>query len=85
MSRSKKISNLVVATVKGSPLIADPGQFVDLLPRPHRPTRLSELSRPAKLRRGAGVLAFVSALAMGVSAATASSDWNVRSDDADAR
>lgn len=85
MSRSKKISNLVVATVKKSPLIADPGQFAELLPRPHRPTPLSGLSRPAKLRRGAGVLAVVSALAMGVSAATASSDWNVRSDDADAR
>jgi hypothetical protein len=56
-------------------------QFPPALPVPHRPTPLSELSWPRKLRRGAGLLAFVSSIALAVSAATASSDWNVRSDD----
>jgi hypothetical protein len=51
------------------------------LPRPHRPTPMSELSWPRKVRRGAGALFFLSSIALAVSAATASSDWNVKSDD----
>ena len=55
------------------------------LPRPHRPTPMSELSWPRKLRRGFGALLSLSTVALAVSAATASSDWNVRSADVDPR
>ena len=51
------------------------------LPRPHRPTPMSELSWPRKVRRGVGALFFLSSIGLAVSAATASSDWNVKSDD----
>lgn len=51
------------------------------LPRPHRPTPMSELSWPRKIRRVTGFLFFLSSVALAVSAATASSDWNVKSDD----
>jgi hypothetical protein len=51
------------------------------LPRPHRPTPMSELSWPRKVRRVTGFLFFLSSVALAVSAATASSDWNVKSDD----
>ena len=83
MSRSKKVKKTVAATVQKSPLVSEPGELAELLPRPHRPAPLSELNWPRRLRRGLGALLFVSALAMGLSAATASSDWNVRSDDTD--
>jgi hypothetical protein len=55
------------------------------LPRAHRPTPMSELSWPRRLRRVGGLLASASTVALAVSAATASSDWNVRSQDADPR
>ncbi len=42
-----------------------------------KPTPTSELSWPRKVRRGFGFLLFLSSLAMAVSAATASSDWEV--------
>lgn len=42
-----------------------------------KPTPTSELSLPGKVRRGFGILLGVSVLAMGVSAATASSDWHL--------
>ncbi len=47
-----------------------------------RPTPMSDLSWPRKLRRAFGALLFVSSIAMAVSASTASSDWNLRSDEA---
>lgn len=51
------------------------------LPRPHRPTPMSELSWPRKARRVTGFMFFLSSIALAVSAATASSDWHVKSDD----
>lgn len=80
MSKTKTIKKLV----RSSPLATDlrelrnnPPRF----PRPHRPRPMSELSWPQRVRRVSGLLALVGAGAMGVSAATASSDWNVKSDD----
>jgi hypothetical protein len=70
--------------LRNSPLMTD---LADLrahppaLPRPHRPTPMSELTWPRKIRRVTGFMFFVSTIALGVSAATASSDWNVRSGD----
>ena len=43
-----------------------------------RPTPMSDLSWPRKLRRAFGALLFVSSIAMAVSASTASSDWNLQ-------
>jgi hypothetical protein len=51
------------------------------LPRPHRPTPMSQLSWPRKARRVTGFMFFMSSIALAVSAATASSDWNVKSGD----
>lgn len=51
------------------------------LPRPHRPTPMSELSWPRKIRRVTGFMFFLSSVALAVSASTASSDWNVKSGD----
>lgn len=89
MNRRRSLAGSIVQfAMHDSPLARD---LRDLrrnppsLPRPHRPTPMSELSLPRKLRRGAGVLASLSAVALAVSASTASSDWNVRSDGAAAR
>ena len=51
------------------------------LPRPHRPTPMSELSWPRKVRRITGFMFFLSSIALAVSASTASSDWHVKSGD----
>jgi hypothetical protein len=70
--------------LRNSPLMTD---LADLrahppsLPRPHRPTPMSELTWPRKVRRVTGFMFFLSSIALAVSAATASSDWNVHSND----
>lgn len=45
-----------------------------------KPTPMSELSTPRKLRRAFGFLLAISAGAMAVSANTAYTDWDLRSD-----
>jgi hypothetical protein len=80
MSKRKTAQRLLMT----SPLVTDlkelrahpPG-----LPHPHRPTPMSELSWPRKLRRVTGFMFFLSTIALAVSAATASSDWDVKSGD----
>ena len=80
-------SKLLRDALRNAPAVKDARELAanPSLPRPHRPTPTSQLSWPRKVRRGVGFLAFVSSIALAVSAATASSDWNVRSDDADPR
>jgi hypothetical protein len=67
-----------------SPLAKDLEELRANPPKPphlHRPTPMSELSWPRKARRVTGFMFFLSSIALAVSAATASSDWNVKSDD----
>ena len=80
MSKRKTAQRLLRST----PLMTDLAEFRSnppSLPRPHRPTPMSELSWPRKVRRVTGFMFFLSSIGLAVSAATASSDWNVRSGD----
>ncbi len=70
--------------LRNSPLVTDLRALREhppTLPRPHRPTPMGELSWPRRARRVTGLLFFLSSIALAVSAATASSDWDVKSDD----
>lgn len=60
--------------------LPDPGTLLAELPRPHKPTPMSELSWPRRIRRGFGLVMLVSMGAMAVSASTASTDWDVQGD-----
>jgi hypothetical protein len=60
--------------------LPDPATLLSELPRPHKPTPMSELSWPRRIRRGFGLVMLVSMGAMAVSASTASTDWDVRGD-----
>ena len=81
MSKSK--SETVKRLIKNSPLVTDLAELRANPPSLHRPehTPMSELSWPRKVRRVTGFMFFLSSIALAVSAATASSDWNVKSDD----
>jgi hypothetical protein len=79
-SKTKTVQRLV----RNSPLVTDLAELKahpPALPRPHRPTPMGELSWPRKVRRVGGFLFFLSSIALAVSASTASSDWNVKSED----
>ena len=85
MSRRSVLGSVANFVLHESPLARDLRELrknPPSLPRPHRPTPMSELTWPRKVRRVAGALAFVSSIGLAVSASTASSDWNVRSEDA---
>ena len=60
--------------------LPDPGTLLAELPRPHKPTPMSELSWPRRIRRVFGLIMLVSMGGMAVSASTASTDWDVRGD-----
>lgn len=60
--------------------LPDPETLLSELPRPHKPTPMSQLSWPRRLRRGFGLLMLVSLGAMAASASTASTDWEVTGD-----
>lgn len=70
--------------LRSTPLVTDLRELRDNppeFPRPHRPTPMSELSWPRKVRRVTGFMFFLSTIALAVSASTASTDWEVKSDD----
>ena len=80
MNKTRTAKRLLLS----SPVVTDLKQLrahPPALPRPHRPTPMSELSWPRKARRVTGFMFFLSSIALAVSASTASSDWNVKSGD----